>query len=255
MDACLLTVLGYQDRDNHFTTASYVSEALSSLTEYFHYRKLAATPLIDIKLPTARAERVARSYSSSEDVTSPGRGMFLRFRSLVEKPSFGADKTYSPKQQILRSASILKHNSPTLSNGLDMNKQVSEKLKTSSLDRRKDMPKLATLKDQNGNNNSDVENSENSASNKTNMDESHAVMEERKNEINSSSSGSAAFHDANSVSDLSVSDEGEDKKGEEKEEDIDSILDADINAEEEFEKSMENMIQSTESKGIYIYVK
>ncbi|XP_060591684.1 uncharacterized protein LOC132746518 [Ruditapes philippinarum] len=235
VDECLLTVLGYQDRDNHFTTASYVSEALSSLTEYFHYRKLVATPLVDIKLPTARP--VTRSYSSSEDVTSPGRRMFLRFRSLVERPSIGAEKTYSPKQQILRSASILKHNSPTLSNGLDVNKPLSDKLKTSSLDRRVDMPKLATVKDKNWNNQSDSEKSENSTSNKTDIGESHAVMEERKNEINSSSNGSAVFHDANNDSDISGSDNEEDN-GKEKEEDMDSILDADINAEEEFEKSM-----------------
>ncbi|XP_045184569.2 uncharacterized protein LOC123542672 isoform X2 [Mercenaria mercenaria] len=250
VEECLLTVLGYQDRENRITTASYVSEALSSFTEYIQYRKLAATPLVEIKLPSPRSEKVLRSYSSSEDVTSPGRKMFLRFRSLVEKPSFGADKLYSPKQQIIRSASILKHNSPTFSNGLDINKSVSDTLKTSSLDRRKDMPKLATIKDANVNNNEDDDISGNSASNKTVIDARHADMEERKNEINSSSSGSAVFQEAQSVSDSSASETGGGRVDVEKErkEDIDRILDADINAEEEFEKSTENLLKSTDSK-------
>jgi hypothetical protein len=143
-----------------------------------------------------------------------------------------------------------------LSNGLDVNKPLSDKLKTSSLDRRVDMPKLATVKDKNWNNQSDSEKSENSTSNKTDIGESHAVMEERKNEINSSSNGSAVFHDANNDSDISGTDNEEDKGEEEKEkeEDMDSILDADINAEEEFEKSMKDMIKSTESKGIVLLI-
>lgn len=226
--------------------ASYVSEALNSLTEYIQYRKLVATPLIDIRLPSPHSEKVTRSYSSSEDVTSPSQRMLLRFRSLVEKPAFGAEKLYSAKQQLLRSASILRHKSPSFTNGINHNdKQFSQTLKTSSLDRRKDMPKLETIKDSNTNNNED----NGVASNKT-VEESHAEMEGRKNEKNSNSNSSADFQDAEGKTDSSSSESGGFQV--EKEKDIDRTLDADIDAEEEFEKSTESLLESSESKGIVI---
>lgn len=245
VDACLLTVLGYQDINDHPATASYVSEVLSSLTEYIHYRQLLATSLIDLKLPTSRSERLARSYSSSDDATSPGRRMFSRFKSLIEKPSFGVDKFYSAKQQLLRSTSILRHKSTSLLNMLDRNTEhMSVALKTVSLDRNKHMLKLETMKDTNINEDILSEDTCGSCSNNTINDHSHVKLaagnekdiemkdltelEKINNEININVTESTVVNDASDISDLSGS-EAEGSKVDKQ--DVDIMLDVDVDKE------------------------
>lgn len=139
VDKCLLTVMGYMDASHH-TSASYVSQILGSFKDFILYRKLQSTPLLDIKLPHSKPDKKTQHLSSSDEhnAHSAGKRLYLRFRSLVESPSFGADKVQSAKRQLVRSASILRHRYLPFS---DLNKErlaTSESLKTASLDRNVD---------------------------------------------------------------------------------------------------------------------
>lgn len=140
VDKCLLTVVGYMDESNH-TSASYVSQILGSFKDYILYRKVQSTPLLDIKLPHSKPEKKIQQLSSSDETYahSAGKRLYLRFRSLVESPTFGADKVQSAKRQLVKSASILRHRYLPFSDlKKDLKKEnltLSQSLKTGSLDR------------------------------------------------------------------------------------------------------------------------
>jgi len=142
VDECLLTVMSYHDDGAGVTSDNYTTQILGSVSEYIRYRKCISTNLIDMKMPSKNSEKFPRSYSSSEDRTT-GQKMFLRFRSLVERP-IGAEKMYSVKQQLIKSTSILRHKSPSFTSGLDISDSDSQNhlAKTTSLDRRRNMPDL-----------------------------------------------------------------------------------------------------------------
>ncbi|KAL3873500.1 hypothetical protein ACJMK2_036609 [Sinanodonta woodiana] len=123
VDQSLLSVMCYMDLESSLNNgANRVAELVGSLKDYIQYRRLQATPVIDIKLPlTAKHEKKVRSYSSSDDNAqkqTAGNRMFQRFRSFVEKPLSSCD-TASMQLQLQRSASILRHRLQNKSNCLD----------------------------------------------------------------------------------------------------------------------------------------
>lgn len=207
---------------------------------------------MDIKQPTSKSERLLRTYSSSEDQGK--KGMLLRFRSLVEKPTMGAEKLYSIKQQLLRSTSILRHRSPTFTNGLDLNSMsVPPTLKTASLDRRKDMPKLNPVKtpeDQ-----SSMTSSERSNQNETDSagdsKVSEAPRENNNIATNESGDGDQVFSSEQEDRGRTDSvDSGSESENQGK--DMDRTLDADVDDHELFEQNNEEIKTTIGSKGIVL---
>lgn len=243
VDECLFTVLGYQS--GGFSAAKFVSEILTSVADYIYYRKLVSTPLKDIKQPALPSKYIARSYSSSEDQSAGSKGMLLRFRSLVEKPNIGAEKLYSIKQQLLRSASILRHRSPTFTNGLDLNSvPVPDTLKTASLDRRKNMPKLQTVKNQ-------ADSTSRTTSSLCNQGEIDAGGDKnvftghKENNNVSKDAGDNVLEKESTKSETEESENGCEKQGK----DMDRTLDADVNDQEKYEQTNEEIIPTVDSKG------
>ncbi|WAR19833.1 STAR9-like protein [Mya arenaria] len=236
VDECLLTVVGYHDNTDGFSTGRHVSEILGSLSAYIRYRKCMATSLVDMKMPSTNHEKYARSYSSSEDHTA-GQKMLLRFRSLVEKP-IGAEKLYSMKQQLVRSTSILRHKSPSFTTGMDLPENNAQSdLKTCSLDRRKNMPhfsrseqvKLKTQsrdfypkpKDTNTQSDSDAAN-KNTHSENNNVDKEATVANAN---TNNNSDASQSEDETGDMDDNDIKD-------------LDRSLEADVDDQEKFEQSL-----------------
>ena len=129
-------MVGYTD-ESAYTSAKYVSQILGSLKEFILYRRIQSTPLLDIKLPNNKPERTVQQQSSSDETNahSAGKRLYLRFRSLVENPTFGSDRVQSAKRQLVRSASILRHRYLPFSDASKDNSPVLNR-KTASLDRR-----------------------------------------------------------------------------------------------------------------------
>jgi len=181
--------------------------------------------------------------------------MFLRFRSLVQKPTISAEKLYSIKQQLLRSNSILRHRSPTFTNGLDLNNaHLTDNLKTASLDRRKDMPKFQTVKT------SDDSSSTSMTTSLCNLDETDAQGDSESikghNKENNNVSKLAGDCDTGSEKDSAKSEtktvESENGSGNQGK-DMDRTLDADVDDQEKYEQTNEEIIPTFDSKGTSLF--
>ena len=136
VDRCLLTVVGYLD-ESAYKSAKYVSQILGSLKDFILYRRVQSTSLLDITLPHSKPEKTLPPLSSSDETNarSAGNRLFLRFRSLVESPTFGAERVQSAKRQLVRSASILRHRYLPFSDASKLSSQSVLSHKTASLDR------------------------------------------------------------------------------------------------------------------------
>lgn len=249
VEECLVTVLCYRGQHEDFSTVSYVSEVISSLTEYIHYRKILATPFVDLKLPTSHSERLMGYDSSSEEQAGAGRRMLRRFRSFVENPL--SSGKISVKQQLIRSSNILKHKGSTYSNGIGT--KPTDLLRTNSLDRRRNMPSLKTSKCANDKENDHVQKPDRS----NESPETSQLTGSESNKHSSKNDHDKEGAEAEKKEDGNWKDEGDKKDPEkpvssleEKEqvEDIDRTLDADVTAQQEYEASEQALLKSANSK-------
>lgn len=108
VDQSLLSVMSYQDNKLNMHYSPDVSDILLGIQDYFVYRKVQCTPLLEISLPKSSTSHVCPKTSLAEDKV-PEKKIMSKFRNFLEKKTSSTSKSDAQKHDIAKSVSILRH--------------------------------------------------------------------------------------------------------------------------------------------------